>query len=175
MPKRENYNTLKLKNVPDSQFKEFIENSSCWYDVAVKCGMQSNCKNRVSIDYYHLKRRTARLNIACGHLSRKHNNQCVRMKLKTDQLVNKRRHTRDLRKMLQKAERLYICEWCRCDGMELWNGEWTWRDWPLKLQIDHKNGIKTDDSVDNLRYLCPNCHSQTGNFGGKANHRTHVS
>lgn len=43
-----------------------------------------------------------------------------------------------------------------------------WLEQPLVLQIDHINGDSSDDRQDNLRFLCPNCHAQTGNFGGNA-------
>ena len=42
-----------------------------------------------------------------------------------------------------------------------------WRGLPLAIQIDHINGIKDDWSLENLRMLCPNCHSQTDTFSGK--------
>ena len=43
----------------------------------------------------------------------------------------------------------------------LWNGI------PLVLQLDHINGINNDNRIENLRFLCPNCHSQTTTFSGK--------
>ena len=85
-------------------------------------------------------------------------------------LKNKRKTNSQLRKILDESGRLYICDWCRCEKMTLDNGEWLWRGLPLKLQIDHIHGLDgTDnqDRLDNLRYLCPNCHSQTPNFCGK--------
>jgi ribosomal protein L24E len=36
----------------------------------------------------------------------------------------------------------------------------TWEGLPLVLQIDHVNGDWSDDRQENLRFLCPNCHSQ---------------
>tara|TARA_A100001015_G_scaffold318752_1_gene439576 strand:+ start:3655 stop:4311 length:657 start_codon:yes stop_codon:yes gene_type:complete len=37
----------------------------------------------------------------------------------------------------------------------------------LILQLDHINGINRDNRLENLRLLCPNCHSQTKTFCGK--------
>lgn len=42
-----------------------------------------------------------------------------------------------------------------------------WRGKPLAIHIDHINGNKNDWRIDNLRMLCPNCHSQTPTFGGR--------
>lgn len=42
-----------------------------------------------------------------------------------------------------------------------------WRGVPLSLHIDHVNGVKDDHRLENLRMLCPNCHSQTPTYGGK--------
>ena len=35
-----------------------------------------------------------------------------------------------------------------------------WRGNPLTLDIDHINQNWLDDRIENLRFLCPNCHSQ---------------
>lgn len=42
-----------------------------------------------------------------------------------------------------------------------------WNSKPLSLQIDHINGISSDNRLENLRILCPHCHSQTDNFAGR--------
>lgn len=39
---------------------------------------------------------------------------------------------------------------------------------PLSLQMDHINGIHDDHRLENLRILCPNCHSQTDTYAGKS-------
>jgi 5-methylcytosine-specific restriction endonuclease McrA len=55
----------------------------------------------------------------------------------------------------------YKCDICGNNGS--WNGL------PLSLQLDHINGISNDNRLENLRFLCPNCHSQTETYAGKHN------
>ena len=42
-----------------------------------------------------------------------------------------------------------------------------WKGKPISLQLDHINGDNLDHRIENLRFLCPNCHSQTETFAGK--------
>lgn len=42
-----------------------------------------------------------------------------------------------------------------------------WNDKPITLQVDHQNGDILDCTLPNLRFLCPNCHSQTWNYSGR--------
>ncbi len=42
-----------------------------------------------------------------------------------------------------------------------------WNDKPLSLHLDHIDGNSDNNSIDNLRLLCPNCHTQTDTYGSK--------
>lgn len=42
-----------------------------------------------------------------------------------------------------------------------------WLGLKLALHVDHINGIANDHRPENLRMLCPNCHSQTATFSGR--------
>lgn len=69
----------------------------------------------------------------------------------TDRLKNR---------LLKEGLKEYKCEKC---GIVQWNGE------PISLQLHHINGSHTDNRIENLQILCPNCHSQTDNFCKKKN------
>jgi len=53
----------------------------------------------------------------------------------------------------------YRCLICCNDG--------TWMGKPVNLELDHINGNRKDNRLENLRWLCPMCHSQTETFCGK--------
>lgn len=64
-----------------------------------------------------------------------------------------------LKERLIRANLLeYKCHKC---GITEWQNE------PIALQLDHINGINNDHRLENLRLLCPNCHSQTDTYAGK--------
>lgn len=48
---------------------------------------------------------------------------------------------------------------------------YTWNDSKIPLDIDHINGDPTDNAIDNLRLICPNCHRQTNTWGMKRGRR----
>ena len=53
----------------------------------------------------------------------------------------------------------YRCAFCQNPG--------EWMGKPMALELDHINGISNDHRLENLRFLCPNCHATTDTYCGK--------
>lgn len=62
------------------------------------------------------------------------------------------------KRLIKEGFKEQKCEYC---------GLTTWLDKPIKLELHHINGIHSDNRLENLQLLCPNCHSYTDSYRGK--------
>ena len=63
-------------------------------------------------------------------------------------------------RLLEEGIKEHKCENPEC-GMSEWHGK------PIPLELHHINGDNTDNRLENLQILCPNCHALTDNYSGK--------
>ncbi|WP_433375503.1 HNH endonuclease signature motif containing protein [Actinoplanes sp. CA-142083] len=111
----------------------------------------------------HLRRRITHWDINTAHfLGSGHNRGAVSPRRRTAAEIlvlrpheAKRQQPAVLRRALEESGRPYRCADCGVGNM--WNGR------ALTLQIDHIDGCFRDCRAENLRFLCPNCHTQTAN------------
>lgn len=150
----------KIYKLSDEQFVELLKKSSTISEVLFKLGYTvkgnswgySQVKRRMddlNLDYSIFKGKSAVIKIT------KLNN--VR---KEDILKENCKHQRTvLRRYVIKNNLIpYKCAICGCTK---WQGK------TLSLELDHINGINNDNRLENLRFLCPNCHSQTSTYGSR--------
>lgn len=50
-----------------------------------------------------------------------------------------------------------------------------WLQFPINLELHHKDGNKLNYQENNLQLLCPNCHSHTDNYGSKNKNHIDIS
>jgi hypothetical protein len=95
-----------------------------------------------------------------GHLKGKTHNWTKKIPLSKILVVNSQYVSSSnlKRRLLREGVLEYLCSKC---GITTWNEE------PIILQLDHINGDNLDHRKENLRLLCPNCHSQTQTFAGR--------
>jgi hypothetical protein len=65
------------------------------------------------------------------------------------------------RRLISAGLKDHRCEDC---GISDWNGKF------LPIELDHVDGDRTNHKLENLRMLCPNCHSQTSTYRSKNRH-----
>lgn len=118
------------------------------------------------------KRRIKQFDISIDHFLNENEARCRTIKQNTipleDILAGK--HPQYGTNLLKK--RLYKASILKEECVECGQGP-IWRNKLVTLHLDHKNGNPQDHRLENLRILCPMCHSQTSTYSGK-NKKTKV-
>lgn len=147
------------KKKTKEEIEQILDESNSLAEVMKKLGYTANRGN----SYKPMKDYFQSIGIDCSKFSKdakknfshpKFDLECI--------LVEDTKYTNmsRLKKRLIAANLIeYKCSKCGNSGE--WMGE------ELILQLDHINGNNRDNRIENLRFLCPNCHSQTETFCGK--------
>jgi predicted restriction endonuclease len=144
----------------DENIEEIVRNSFTYQEVMTKLGYR--CKGGGV--FRSLKKRLVKLNIDTSHFKGKSHGTSKTAKKTLDIILVENSdymNLYSLKKRIVKENMLeYKCELC---GINNWLGK------QLTLHLDHKNGNNRDHRIENIRFLCPNCHSQTDNYAGRNN------
>lgn len=148
----------KVYLVSDEEFKNIVANAYSYSDCLRALGLSTNGGSSTDV----LKRRIKELECSIEHFNKGRGNKyhpaytLEEILVKNSPYANLSR----LKERLIKEQKLeYKCAFCGNSG--------EWQGQPLSLQLDHINGINNDHRIENLRFLCPNCHSITDTYAGK--------
>jgi hypothetical protein len=150
----------------EDEFKNLVKNATSYREIlkhfgfTPKGGNLKTVRNRIiecGIDDSHIKYRSKTLN---AHLFNKISDEELFRKDSADD----RRKAVKRRLIENRIMDHTICSEC---GMKnVWNNK------PINFVLDHINGIPNDHRIENLRFLCPNCNSQTQTFCARKNRKS---
>jgi len=146
----------------DETLKMKVQNSTSWSDLYHKCGCHPGKICRKTDVSERIKILGLDTNHFCsrGRKMKSEEKIFVVDSHPTDSNLIKKRLVRD-------HNRLYECSKCKNVNYTTRDGVLMWNDQEITLQLEHINGVHNDNRLDNLTFLCPNCHSQTSTFCGR--------
>ena len=135
-----------LDSYSDKEFEYIVKNSKTYADCMKMLGYTSNSGSVVSA----VRKRIKALNIDTSHFGVGEN----KTKRTKENVFTKNAtcNNSTLRRFYLKENLDYKC--AICDQEPFWKGK------PLIMILDHINGIHTDNRLENLRWVCPNCNAQ---------------
>lgn len=147
----------KVYEQSDEQFLLTVKSSLNYSDVMRKLSLVSSGGSTFKL----MKRRIKELDIDVSHFST--TIATNKQKYSLDEILVCDSHYTNMSSLKKRlvAENYmeYKCSCCSNNGI--------WQNSELTLQLDHINGVNDDHRIENLRFLCPNCHSQTSTYAGR--------
>ena len=140
---------IKYRNYTDEDIIKFSKEVSSITQLIKKLGLKPSGGN-----YATMKRKLGKLNVDISNWKFNGWSKGKQLKDWANYI-----HNSNLKKNLIKI-RGNKCEKCH---NEFWMGK------PIALELHHIDGDRTNNVLDNLQLLCPNCHSLTDNWRGKGN------
>lgn len=152
-----NYKKGKAYKSTDDEFIQMIQNANSFAECCRKVGLSD--KGRHGTDA--IKRRCDELNLSTEHFGKSGHSNSAKYTLEEILIKNSfYTNVNHLKiRLINEGKLEYKCSICGNTGF--------WNNKPLSLVLDHINGDHKDHRIENLRILCPNCHSQTDTFAGK--------
>ncbi len=142
----------KIEELSPEKFKEIVSKCDKIKDIAIQIGCLPTSLNYKIINVRLLKENlkvTKKTKWSTGKIKQPLDNILVENSTYTNRAHLKIR-------LIEENIIEYKCEKCNNIG--------NWLSKKLILQVDHINGVNNDNRICNLRFLCPNCHSQTETF-----------
>jgi hypothetical protein len=137
-----------MYNFSKDKIKEAIERTQSMNQAADFLG----------VNYKTFKRYAEKYDLFESNQSGKGIFKGVRYKKRSDVFKKNNKVPTSVLQIWLKRDRDWCCEEC---GLDSWRGN------PISLEIDHIDGVNSNNEISNLKILCPNCHSQTPTWRGR--------
>ena len=143
---------MAISDLSEEQFKTYARESKNWKEFMIRCGYTNlGCK-------HYIKRKIELFEIDISHFTSIY----VNKKYTDEELFKENSEYCNMRgiknRLMNKFGWKYECSNCKLSE---------WMNQPIPIEIDHINGTHTDNRMENLRFLCPNCHALTDTYKGK--------
>ena len=145
-----------MKNINEEEFRKVCKESDSMAKAAIKLGLHFNTFKKYAIKFGCYETNQSGRGI---------NKKGVPKFELNDILEGDHPHfqTYKLKNRMLKAGLIEnVCSIC---GVTDWLGQ------KLNMELDHIDGNRSNHKMENLRMLCPNCHSQTETYRSKNNNR----
>lgn len=149
-------NIAKWRTFTREQIEEIVASSTSVREIAHKMGYQRDGGGTIA----SLKKMLEEYNLDTSHFLGKGWNKANYNYDAFTEFSYKKNGSSTTKALI--ALRGQVCEHC---------GITTWLDQPINLEVHHKNGDRTNNSLENLQLLCPNCHSYTNTFAKQKDKR----
>lgn len=150
----------RIYNFSDEEFIEIVKSSSSISECCRRLGLSDKGKNGrdqinkrcilLGIDFEELRNKGQ----LAGAYRTRQSNEEILVENSTYKCTSRLK-----KRLVDEGLLEYKCAICGNTGE--WQGKF------LVLQLDHINGINNDHRLEDLRLLCPNCHSQTETYSGR--------
>lgn len=157
----------KLYDYTPAELQKLLDESNSYADVLRKINLNPKGGNpqtlkkiiaEYNLDVSKLNENRHNLYIACAEHTAKSRKIYVLEDILNGKYPNYQ-SGKLLKRLVANGYKEKKCERC---GIVTWMGK------EITFQLHHKDGNHENNHLENLEILCPNCHSQTGNFAGKA-------
>lgn len=149
---------MKFWHLTQQEFIKIVRESFSITEVRRKIGLGENGGNHVTI-----KKRINELKLDVSHMTGQlwSKGKKIGEKYPIEDYLSNKRYIHSHKLKLRLIKEGIFTHKCYCCDLKTWN------NLPIPIELHHKDGDNTNNNLENIIILCPNCHAQTDTHAGK--------